>query len=84
MHKLNLKCFLFSQDDLRRANRDLNKGKEEMETLTSKIGESVEGTGGGSLGELGAEGPGGYGRRKGGKRDSQSGRNREKRRKNSQ
>ncbi|KAL9963526.1 hypothetical protein ACROYT_G027041 [Oculina patagonica] len=26
-------------DDLRRANRDLNKGKEEMETLTSKIEE---------------------------------------------
>ena len=27
------------QDDLRRANRDLSKGKEEMTTLTSKIEE---------------------------------------------
>ena len=27
-----------SQDDLRRANRDLNKGKDEMKNLTSKIG----------------------------------------------
>ena len=30
-----LSCY---QDDLRRANRDLGKGKEEMKTLTSKIG----------------------------------------------
>lgn len=37
--KLLLKCYFFvSQDDLRRANRDLNKGKDEMKNLTSKIG----------------------------------------------
>ena len=34
----------FPQDDLRRANRDLSKGKEEMKNLTSKIGKFCCGT----------------------------------------
>ena len=38
LHYLKNWFLFFSQDDLRRANRDLNKGKDEMKNLTSKIG----------------------------------------------